>query len=381
MLNIKHLNTDFHQTARNLKKRGFKLSTDIIRQYRSLLKNQQELERIASHLNKGVASPDTKTRFKELKASIDSQKVVLHNNLSVIPNLLHDNTPTGKDESANKIVKVVGIPTKPIETDYLKVANSHGLNLPDAVKLTKSRFNVMSGDMAKLQRKLLNSAIDFYESFGYELHYVPYLVNENTMFGTGQYPKFKEDLFAVDDLYLIPTGEVPLTNLFNNKTIDDQNFVFSGMTHTPCFRKEAGSAGKDTSGIIRQHQFEKVELVKVCVPDRAEQEFQKLLDNIESFVSSFNIPYRIIELCSGDIGFSGHRAFDIEVWFPSQNKYREVASITWCHDFQARRMNAKFKNGKKSELLHTMNGTGLAVGRIIAALIDNFGNDAFVTLK
>lgn len=308
---------------------------------------------------------------------VDSQKQELQNQLSIIPNLISSDTPFGKGDSDNKVIKVVGDPT-PQTYDYLKIANKHGLDLPTAVKLSKSRFSVMSGDVAKLQRKLLNNAIDFYEQHSYEFHYLPYLVNEQTMFGTGQFPKFKDDLFKSDDLFLIPTGEVPLTNLFASTTLTDPNFVFSGMTQTPCFRKEAGSAGKDTTGIIRQHQFEKVELVKVCTPQNAEFQFQKLLDDIEQFIASFNIPYRIIQLCSGDVGFSGHRAFDIEVWFPSQNIYREVASITWCSDFQARRMGAKFKNGKKSEYLHTMNGTGLAAGRMMAALIDNFGEDIFM---
>ena len=376
MLDIKQLNTNFHQIALNLKKRGFKLSTDIVRLYRVSLLNQRELEQIASDLNKGISTPESKTRFKELKLLVDSQKQELQNQLSIIPNLISLDTPFGKGDSDNKVIKVVGEPT-PQKYDYLKIANKHGLDLPTAVKLSKSRFSVMSGDVAKLQRKLLNNAIDFYEQRGYEFHYLPYLVNEQTMFGTGQFPKFKDDLFKVDDLYLIPTGEVPLTNLFQNKTMRDPNFVFSGMAHTPCFRKEAGSSGKDTTGIIRQHQFEKVELVKVCAAHYAENEFAKLLSDIEQFISSFNIPYRIIQLCSGDIGFSGHRAFDIEVWFPSQNKYREVASITWCSDFQARRMNAKVKINEKSQFVHTMNGTGLAVGRMMAGLIDNYGNDVF----
>ena len=193
------------------------------------------------------------------------------------------------------------------------------------------------------------------------------------MYGTGQYPKFKDDLFMVDNNYLIPTGEVPLTNMYNGQILklSDIEEPIKLMTKTPCFRKEVGAAGRDTKGIMRQHQFEKVEVVKLCHPDSAENEFYLMLDDIENFIKTIGIKYRLIELCSGDIGFSGQKAFDIEIFFKEENKYREVASITWCGDFQARRMNTRFKEDGKMKLIHTMNGTGLAVGRILEALVQN----------
>jgi seryl-tRNA synthetase len=218
-------------------------------------------------------------------------------------------------------------------------------------------------------------ALDFYGKMGYDEYYLPNLVNKETIYGTGQYPKFKNELFTTfgnQELFLIPTGEVPLTNIFKNKLINELNVEKRLMTHTPCFRKEAGAYGKDTKGIIRQHQFEKVELVRTCLPENGLDTLNEMMENINDFVKFLNIPYRIIELCAGDIGFAGHKGYDFELWFPAEGKFREIASVTWCHEFQARRMKTKVKrkNGNK-DFIHTLNGTGLAAGRVLAAILEN----------
>ena len=280
-----------------------------------------------------------------------------------------------------------GLVTAGEKTDIVKIVeptnyNNHWTNIQlkreeidteTGTMLAGARFAILKGEVAKTQRKLINAAMDHYDELGYEEMYVPHIVLPEIMYGTGQYPKFKDDLFLVDKNYLIPTGEVPLTNIYNNQIlkIDDLKNPIKLMTKTPCFRKEVGAAGRDTKGIMRQHQFEKVEVVKICHPDKAENEFYLMLQDIEDFVVQLGIKYRIVELCSGDIGFAGHKAFDIELFFREENRFREIASITWCGDFQARRMNTRFKEDGKTKLVHTMNGTGLAVGRIIEALVQN----------
>ena len=257
----------------------------------------------------------------------------------------------------------------------MAIGEKFGLDTETGVELAHARFTVMKGEVAKLHRKLTNLALDFYGNLGYEEHYVPNLVNQETIYGTGQYPKFKEELFTTTGerpLFLIPTGEVPLTNTVKDKMLTETTVTQNLMTHTPCFRKEAGAYGRDTKGIIRQHQFEKVELVKICLAEEGINAFNQMVEDVKNFVAQFGIPFRIIELCAGDIGFAGHKAYDFEIWFANQQKFREIATITWCTDFQARRMNTrvKRKDGKK-ELVHTLNGTGLAVGRVLAAILEN----------
>lgn len=382
MIDIKLLHNKYREIKRNLLKRGYEIDKNIIRKYLEIKKIKTEIDQINARLNRNTGLVDDKLNLKELKENIIKLENEFNVIVDMIPNILHETVPLGKDATDNKIIKV-------IEKDcnntcgYMEIAEANGLNIKAGVDLAGARFNVMNGNVAKLHRKLLNMALNDYEAHGYEYHYVPNLVTKETMYGTGQYPKFKDDLFeTTTGLYLIPTGEVPLTNLVANQIINEDVAERKMVTNTPCFRKEVGAYGKDTKGIIRQHQFEKVELVRICLPENGLNTFNEMVNDIEMFVKGLGIKYRIIELCAGDIGFAGHKANDIEVWFPKEKVWREIATITWCHDFQARRMNArvKRKDGKK-EYLHTLNGTGLAVGRVLACLIEQYGENVFNILN
>lgn len=378
MIDIKEIEKNYEEVKNNLARRGYVLDEQIIQMYKKIKTLNMRMEEINTLLNQGKGTKELKDEFAQLKNEKNTIETVYLEKYHMIPNVLCDTVPNGEGAEDNVELKVVGEKVK-ANKGYMDIAKNNGLNIEAGVDLAHARFNVMHGNVAKLHRKLINKALDVYEKNGYEFHYVPDMVNEKTMFGTGQFPKFKDDLFKTEDgLYLIPTGEVPLTNLVNNQIIEEERVERKLMTHTPCFRKEVGAYGKDTKGIIRQHQFEKVELVRVCLPENGLKNFNEMVNDIEVFVKELGLTYRIIELCAKDIGFSGHKAYDFEVWFPYEQAWREIATVTWCFDFQARRMNAKLKRkDKKKEFVHTLNGTGLAVGRVMACLIETFGEDAF----
>lgn len=295
-----------------------------------------------------------------------------------IPNLPHESVPAGKDEDDNVEVRTWGTPkTFSFEVkDHVDLGDAlNSLDFDTAAKITGSRFSQMRGDLATLHRVLTQFMINTHiAEHGYEEVYVPYIVNRESLFGTGQLPKFEEDLFKLDDerdFYLIPTAEVPVTNIYRNEIVDELPIKL--VAHTPCFRSEAGSYGRDTRGMIRQHQFEKVEMVQFVRPDNSWDALEELVGHAEKILQKLDLPYRTVILCGGDLGFSAAKTYDIEVWLPSQGKYREISSCSNFADFQARRMKARYRNDQgKPELLHTLNGSGLAVGRTLLAVMENY---------
>lgn len=377
MLNLKNFKTDAQNIAQNLAKRQFILDTDTLLKIQNETKKLRlELEELQRKANQNLNTKEDKIRAKNIKETLFELEATWFELTAHIPNLLHETVPDGKGAEDNPVVKVFNLAATDktlAKKDYCDIGLEFGLDTDLGATLAGARFNVMRGEVAKLHRKLINAALDFYATRGYEEFYVPNLVKEETLFGTGQYPKFRDDMFKTqhtEELYLIPTGEVPLTNVVRDKINQQPNQKM--MTHTPCFRKEAGNHGKDTRGIIRQHQFEKVELVRTCTPEMGLDNFKQMVEDITAFIEQLGMTFRIIELCAGDIGFAGHKAYDFEIWFEQQQCWREIATVTWCHDFQARRMNARYKDAQgKNELLHTLNGTGLAAGRVLAALLEN----------
>lgn len=298
-----------------------------------------------------------------------------HNFVLQLPNVPHPDTPNGENEHDNVVVRTVGsIPTAPhLGATHSEIAqNFGGLNPLLGAQLAHSRFTVMGGDIARLHRALIQLMLDMHTQRGYCEMNVPYLVNRQTLQGTGQLPKFEDDVFqTTDGLFLIPTAEVPLTNLVANQILRPEDVPLAWCAHTPCFRKEAGSAGRDVHGLIRQHQFEKVELVRIEHPQQAHEAHADILNAACAVMDALELPYRVVELCAGDLGFAAHRTFDIEVWLPSQNTYREISSCSDMGDFQARRMNTRIKDGKTTIVPHTLNGSGLAVGRALVAVLEN----------
>ncbi len=298
-----------------------------------------------------------------------------------LPNLLHDDVPTGMDEAENEEVRRWGdVPEFEFEPkDHLDLGTALGmLDFDAASRISGSRFAVMRGPLARLQRALIQFMLDVHTSEnGYEETYVPYLVRADALLGTGQLPKFAEDLFKTEGdtpFYLIPTGEVPLTNITRESILDPEELPKRLAAHTPCFRSEAGSYGKDTRGMIRQHQFEKVELVHLVRPEDSYDALEELTANAEMILQRLELPYRVVTLCSGDVGFASAKTYDLEVWLPGQQKYREISSCSNCTDFQARRMQARWRNPEtgKPELLHTLNGSGVAAGRALIAIMENY---------
>lgn len=303
----------------------------------------------------------------------------INNILLMIPNIPEDSVPIGESEKDNVFIRSFGTPKNfnfPIK-DHVEIGEIHGLNFEAGVNLAKSRFVVMSDKIAKLHKALSNFMLDFHTNNGYELFNVPQIVNKKALIGTGQLPKFKDDLFQVEeDLFLIPTAEVPLTNMVADKILKEVDLPIKMVAHTHCYRKEAGSYGRDVRGMIRQHQFEKVELVQITTPENSDAALQEILNNAEMILQLLKLPYRVVELCTGDLGFSAKKTYDIEVWIPSQNTYREISSCSNTGDFQARRMNAKYKNNNNEKsFVHTLNGSGLAVGRTLVAVIENYQNE------
>ena len=296
------------------------------------------------------------------------------------PNLTHESVPVGTNEDDNIEIRRWGTPRNFNFTvkDHVDLGSSGALmDFDTASKLTGSRFVVMQGQMARLHRSLAQFMLDVHtQEHQYTEYIVPFLVNPDSLYGTGQLPKFEDDQFRTTDdspYYLIPTAEVPLTNMFRDRIIEEDNLPYRCVAHTPCFRREAGSYGRDTRGMIRQHQFEKVELVHIVHPEKSYEALEELISNAERILQKLKLPYRTVNLCTGDIGFGAAKTYDIEVWLPAQNTYREISSCSNCEDFQARRMKARFrgKEGKPS-LVHTLNGSGLAVGRALVAVLENY---------
>ena len=305
--------------------------------------------------------------------------------MEAVPNLPHESTPQGLDESGNVEVRKVGTPrTFEFEVkDHVDIGEKLGLDFDTATKLTGSRFSMMKGGMARLHRALAQYMLDTHTGkHGYTECYTPYMVNADSLRGTGQLPKFEADLFSVkkggaegegENFYLIPTSEVSLTNVVRDEIVALDQLPLKMTAHTPCFRSEAGSYGRDTRGMIRQHQFDKVELVQVVAPDQSYAALEEMVGQAEFILTSLGLPYRVMSLCTGDMGFSAAKTYDLEVWLPAQNTYREISSLSNCEAFQARRMQARFRNAAgKPELLHTLNGSGLAVGRTLVAVLENY---------
>ena len=297
-----------------------------------------------------------------------------------IPNLPDENVPDGKDESENIVLEKIGTPREFSFTpkEHWDIGESTGIiDFTRGVKLAKSRFAALSGIAARLERALINYFLDFNRSRGFEEWYVPFMANSNALQGTGQLPKFGDDLFKIEgeDLYLIPTAEVCLTNLYNDEIVNKDELPLLLTSYTPCFRKEAGSAGRDTRGMIRQHQFDKVEMVAITTPEQSEKIFAKMVECASDLLTSLGLSHQKVQLCTGDLGFSAATTIDLEVWLPGQNKYREISSISNTREFQARRAKIRYKDGKKNVLCHTLNGSSLAVGRTMVAIMENYQNE------
>ncbi|HJV01505.1 MAG TPA: serine--tRNA ligase [Burkholderiaceae bacterium] len=324
----------------------------------------------------------------ELKANetaLSALQARLSDFMQAIPNLPHESVPVGTDETANVEVRRVGTPrTFDFEVkDHVDVGAPLGLDFDVATKLTGSRFSVMKGGIARLHRALAQFMLNTHtDEHGYTECYTPYMVNADSLRGTGQLPKFEADLFSVkkggaegegENFYLIPTSEVSLTNIVRDEILAADALPLKMTAHTPCFRSEAGSYGRDTRGMIRQHQFDKVEMVQVVHPDTSYQVLDEMVGHAETILQRLGLPYRVMSLCTGDMGFGATKTFDLEVWLPAQNTYREISSLSNCEAFQARRMQARFRNAQgKPELLHTLNGSGLAVGRTLVAVLENY---------
>jgi seryl-tRNA synthetase len=319
-------------------------------------------------------------RIKQLDEQIRSLDEQLHERLLYLPNLLHDSVPVGKDENENKEIRRWG--TQPSldfpKRSHWEIGEKLGiLDFERAARVTGARFVFYKGLGARLERALLNFMLDLHvREHGYEEILPPVIVNRASMVGTGQLPKFEEDLFRLrdEDYFLIPTAEVPVTNLYRDEILEEDRLPLSYAAYTPCFRREAGSYGKDTRGLIRQHQFNKVELVKFTTPERSYEELERLLQDAETVLQRLGLRYRVVLLCTGDTGFSSAKTYDIEVWLPAQNQFREISSCSNFEAFQARRAGIRYRlrGGKKTEYVHTLNGSGLAIGRTVVAILENY---------
>ncbi len=397
MIDRKLLLQDFDKVALSLKKRnnaiddGLERLREVITHYKKQLIELEGLQAFQNKVSKefGIKMAQ-KADASDLKKELENNKIKLNElsksvgeleqqidlKLSIIPNLVDEKTPLGASEEDNIEIKKILTPRvftfKPKE--HFELAQQNGwIDFESGVKLAKSRFSVIRGFGAKIYRALIYLMLDFNEKNGFEIIYTPALVNEKMLFGTGQLPKFKEDVFKIENenLYLIPTAEVTLTNLYNDTIISVENLPIKMTAHTPCFRSEAGSAGKDTRGMIRQHQFDKVELVAITHPKESDAMQECMLESASEILRALELPHRFVQLCSGDLGFSASNTIDIEVWLPGQNCYREISSVSNTRDFQARRAKIRFKENQKNQLVHTLNGSSLAVGRTMVALMEN----------
>ena len=398
MLDINHLRNNLKDVQDNLKKRGFVLDAkqfNSLDSERKLLQTETEsLQEKSNILAKEISveknqevreqklknAKEISSQLKKHKSELDKTLERLNNFLLEIPNILSKDVPEGNSEKNNLVVYEKGnIPDFEFQIkDHQELGELYnGINFEESASIAKSRFVVLRKEIAKLHRALIQFMLDEHIKKGYEEIYVPYIVNASSLTGTGQLPKFEEDLFKIanEEMYLIPTAEVPVTNIYKNKILKLEDLPIRYVAHTPCFRSEAGSYGKDTKGMIRQHQFDKVELVKFVHPEDSETELNSLTEDAESILMSLELPYRKVILCSGDIGFASTKTYDLEVWFPSQNTFREISSCSNFGDFQSRRMKIRIKQSKENILCHTINGSGLAVGRTLAAILENFQNE------
>ncbi len=400
MLDSKTLRQDLDAVVTNLARRGFKFERERYLALESERKELQvEVEGLRQQRNERskaigrakAAGGDVDALKREVgalgdtlaagEARLTALAAELDAFLAELPNLLHESVPAGADSTANVEVRRWGTPPQLSFEPKDHVALGEGLELMDfeaAAKLSGARFVVLRGALARLQRALTQLMLDVHtRDHGYSETYVPYLVNERTLFGTGQLPKFAADLFALEGenkLRLIPTAEVSLTNLVQDSIVDAAELPMRLTAHTPCFRSEAGASGQDTRGMIRQHQFEKVELVHIVKPQDSYGELELLVRNAEAILQRLELPYRVMALCGGDIGFGAAKTYDLEVWLPGQGRYREISSCSNCEAFQARRMQARWRNPEtgKPESVHTLNGSGLAVGRTLIAVLENY---------
>jgi seryl-tRNA synthetase len=403
MLDPKQLRNDLDAVSQHLARRGFTLDTGTLQtleeRRKAIQVETQELQAERNSRSKGIgkakaAGEDIAPLLKEVEGLGEQLKAKeqelallqdeLNGLLMMIPNIPHESVPAGKGEEDNPVLRTWGEPTTfGFEArDHVDLGEQLGLlDFEAASRLTGSRFSVMQGPLARLQRALTQFMLDTHtRDHGYREVYVPYLVNADSLRGTGQLPKFEEDLFRTSgesDYYLIPTAEVPVTNLARGEIIEAEQLPVRYTAHTPCFRSEAGSYGKDTRGMIRQHQFEKVELVQLVRPKDSYDALEQLTIHAETILQQLELPYRVVTLCTGDIGFSAAKTYDLEVWLPGQQKYREISSCSNFEAFQARRMQARWRNPDtgKPELLHTVNGSGLAVGRALVAVMENYQQD------
>jgi len=405
MLDIQLLRNDLDGVAARLKTRGFVLDTAKFAQLeaerKTIQTRTQELQAKRNSSSKLIGQAKSKgedvsaimaevanqgDELKRLEVQLEHVQHELNAFLSIIPNTPHDSVPVGKSETDNLEIRKVGnVPQFDFAVqDHVSLGEGlGGLDFDTAAKISGSRFSLLKGPLARLHRALAQFMLDTHtDRHGYTETYVPYIVNADSMRGTGQLPKFEADLFRVprvmgeegeQNFYLIPTAEVPVTNIVRDEIVALEKLPMKFVAHTPCFRSEAGSYGRDTRGMIRQHQFDKVELVQIVHPEKSYEGLEELLGHAEAILQKLGLPYRVMKLCSGDMGFSAALTYDIEVWLPAQNTYREISSCSNFEAFQARRMQARFRNAQgKPELLHTLNGSGLAVGRTLVAILENY---------
>jgi seryl-tRNA synthetase len=400
MLDPRLFRAELDATAQQLARRGFVLDTAAIARLEAERKDiqvrTQELQAERNSSSKAIgqakargedtapllaAVADLGDKLKEAEARLNAIQDELNAILMGVPNIPHESVPAGRDENDNVEVRRWGTPRSFsfAPKDHVDVGEALGqLDFETAAKITGSRFATMQGPLARMHRALIQFMLDLHSGeHGYTETYVPYLVNADSLRGTGQLPKFEQDLFALrgeQNYYLIPTAEVPVTNIVRDTITEAERLPLKFVCHTPCFRSEAGAYGKDTRGMIRQHQFEKVELVQVVAPEQSWQALEELTGHAEEVLKRLELPYRTMALCAGDMGFSSAKTYDLEVWLPGQDKYREISSCSSFQDFQARRMQARWRNPetKKPELVHTLNGSGLAVGRTLVAILENY---------
>ncbi|QDC70536.1 serine--tRNA ligase [Candidatus Methylopumilus universalis] len=402
MIDIQILRNDIGIAKDKLLSRGFDLDVATFQALENVRKDlqvkTQDLQEKRNSISKEIGISKSKNEntdllMKSVNALSDDLKAgeselaelqeKINQFMLNIPNIPHDSTPIGKSENDNQVVKTVGEPKNfnfKVK-DHVDVGAPHGLNFDLGAKLSGARFVVIEGKLAKLHRAITQYMLDTQtDKHGYKECYTPYLVNSDSLIGTGQLPKFEADLFSLSHneskLYLIPTSEVTLTNFVRDEVVKQSDLPIKLTAHTPCFRSEAGSYGKDTRGMIRQHQFDKVEMVQIVHPDKSYDALDEMVSHAEFILTSLELPYRLLSLCTGDMGFGAAKTFDLEVWLPSQNAYREISSVSNCEAFQARRLKARFKSEDgKNLFVHTLNGSGLAVGRTLVAIIENYQNE------
>ena len=399
MIDANYIKANLEQVKKNLAKKGFNLEQskfeklysnrkELITKHESLLSEKNIISKDIGLLksnNKDASSLLLKVEsinkeIDKISKSETKAEKDLHDYLLSIPNLLDDSVPEGKSDDSNKIIYESKLQKNSLSIDHLDIINNIKLSFNhDVTSISGSRFSLLFNDIAKLHRVLGQYMINYHvENNNYTEVYVPLIVNEKSLIGTGQLPKFKDDLFEIknkENSFLIPTAEVPLTNICNNQIIDLNTLPLKFVSLTPCFRSEAGSYGKDTKGLIRQHQFDKVELVQIAEPSQSNDALNNLVSDAEKILINLSLPYRKVLLCSGDTSFSSSITYDLEVWLPSQSNYREISSCSNFLSFQSRRLNIRYRNEKKKEYPHTLNGSGLAVGRALAAIIENNIND------